>query len=138
MHALTVLQPWAHAILHLGKEVENRCWLPPARLLGQWIAVHAGRRVDTVALAEVRASVGAGRIPELPTGALLGTVRLTGAHPARSRTCRCGEWAEDQAGVMHWLLADPRPARTPRPCPGRQKLWIVPADLAARLTGGAR
>jgi len=26
MKALSVRQPWAHAILHLGKRVENRDW----------------------------------------------------------------------------------------------------------------
>jgi len=26
MKALTIRQPWAHAIMHLGKDVENRVW----------------------------------------------------------------------------------------------------------------
>jgi len=28
MLALTIRQPWAHAILHAGKHVENRSWRP--------------------------------------------------------------------------------------------------------------
>ncbi len=45
MLALTIRQPWAHAILHDGKHVENRSWrptlAPPFRM-----AIHAGRGYD--------------------------------------------------------------------------------------------
>ena len=41
--ALTVLQPFASAIARFGKDVENRTWLPGARLpVGGWLAIHAG------------------------------------------------------------------------------------------------
>lgn len=44
MKALTVLQPWAHAIAVLGKDIENRGWRPPRDLIGERIAIHAGLR----------------------------------------------------------------------------------------------
>lgn len=51
MHALTIIQPWAWAVAHAGKDVENRTWAPPAALIGQDIAIHAGKApVDEEAL----------------------------------------------------------------------------------------
>lgn len=50
MKAITIRQPWIHAILYFGKRVENRDWDPNGgnvaaarRLVGQTIALHAGR-----------------------------------------------------------------------------------------------
>jgi hypothetical protein len=42
-YAITLHRPWAHAIAHLGKDIENRktnllCVKP-----GEWLAIHAGR-----------------------------------------------------------------------------------------------
>lgn len=42
MKALTLHSPWAWAICYLGKDVENRTWQPPAAMVGQRIAIHAG------------------------------------------------------------------------------------------------
>lgn len=55
--ALTIRQPWAWAICHAGKRIENRAWLKAPsllavarRLVGQRIAIHAaaggGKRDD--------------------------------------------------------------------------------------------
>lgn len=43
MKALTLKQPWAWAVAHAGKDVENRTWKPPASVIGHRIAIHAGR-----------------------------------------------------------------------------------------------
>lgn len=45
MKALTLWPEWAWSIMHLGKDVENRTWHPPKNILGQRIALHAGRKV---------------------------------------------------------------------------------------------
>jgi hypothetical protein len=39
--ALSIRQPWAHAVLHLGKDVENRDWRYPPTHRGA-VIVHAG------------------------------------------------------------------------------------------------
>ncbi|HEY0879897.1 MAG TPA: hypothetical protein VGE37_05285 [Archangium sp.] len=45
MRALTVRQPWA-AFISLGwKLIENRTWQPPASLMGERFAIHAGVHV---------------------------------------------------------------------------------------------
>jgi len=45
-HALTPIQPWAHAIVQLGKRIENRSWIPPQWVLGRRIYIHAGAKLD--------------------------------------------------------------------------------------------
>jgi hypothetical protein len=46
VHALTVKQPWAAAIVGYGKRVENRSWRPPEHLRGQRIAIHVAQTRD--------------------------------------------------------------------------------------------
>jgi len=46
MRALTIKQPWAGCIAHLGKDVENRTWRCPPEFIGAEIAIHAGKEVD--------------------------------------------------------------------------------------------
>lgn len=43
MLTLTLKHPWPWAIAHLGKDVENRVWLPPESAVGQKILVHGGK-----------------------------------------------------------------------------------------------
>ncbi|MCY4560236.1 MAG: ASCH domain-containing protein [Chloroflexi bacterium] len=45
MYAITLHQPWASLIALGLKTVETRSWPAPARLVGQTVAVHAGKRV---------------------------------------------------------------------------------------------
>lgn len=42
MKALTIRQPWAAFIGFGWKRIENRDWFPPASLIGERIAIHAG------------------------------------------------------------------------------------------------
>jgi len=42
MRALTLRQPWAWAIVHGQKRIENRPWKPWRDIIGQRIAIHAG------------------------------------------------------------------------------------------------
>lgn len=53
MKALTIWQPWASLIVIGAKPYEFRGWKPPARLVGQRIAIHAGKR--PMRKAEIRA-----------------------------------------------------------------------------------
>ena len=45
VYAITLHQPWASLIALGIKTVETRSWPVPARLVGQRIAVHAGKRL---------------------------------------------------------------------------------------------
>lgn len=43
MKAITLWPEWVWAICCLQKRVENRGWIPPASMLGETIAIHAGK-----------------------------------------------------------------------------------------------
>lgn len=46
MRALTLKQPWAHAVCYFGKRVENRSRRPPKVIIGERFAIHAGMAWD--------------------------------------------------------------------------------------------
>ena len=89
LRGLTLWQPWAWAIAHGGKRIENRPWRPWPSIVGELIAIHAAARVDVAteaAAAEwIRQRTGVG-VPEaatLPRGAM-------GQGVARARLSRSG------------------------------------------------
>lgn len=110
MRALTVHQPWAGAISHHGKDVENRTWAPRSAL-GEYLLIHAGalrvRDVDVTG-------------PEFEVrGAVVAVAQLAGAHIEQGDCC--GPWGEQ--GVYHWQLTHMVRLDCPVPAKGRQRLW---------------
>ena len=77
MKALTIRQPWANAIIYLGKDVENRSW--PTRFRGP-VLVHAGMLwgpSERAHLAGVRRIAGDFDWPETPLlGGIIGVVDI--------------------------------------------------------------
>jgi hypothetical protein len=118
--ALSIRQPWAHAILHLGKDVENRTWPPHWAGL---LLVHASKTVDVDAV-QYLIECGYDLPDPLVTGALVGTVRLIECGPSESW------WAE--ASQWHWQLTDPHPFLAPIPWRGTLRLFDVPDEVVAR------
>lgn len=131
MKALTVRQPWAWAILHGGKNIENRTvrtsYRGPLLIhvstfwkgweLGQDLTVVAKRVVDGVRWPrpdELRASL----------GMVIGMVDLVDCQPATKATLWgwCGSGGA--SGCWHWHLANPRPIE-PFAAKGRLGLWEV-------------
>lgn len=74
MMVLSIRQPWAYAILHLGKDVENRTWRTK-NYRGPFY-IHASQKVDKEAIGYLR-----GQGYELPetfkTGGIVGQAVLT-------------------------------------------------------------
>ena len=145
MKALTVKQPWAWAIIHGGKDVENRSRATNHR--GQ-LYIHAGLGYSKEAdesqpmqeawinaaqnLSIERGAMGPLRKRDLflDYGALIGTVDVIGCH--HSVTCfnRCSQWA--MAGHYHWELSNPHPLPYPLPDKGRLGIWNVTAQVVTR------
>lgn len=134
LKALTIWQPWAWAVATGLKPVENREWEPPAEMVGQWIAIHAGKTFDDDALPnflEVLAeTMPAGQVPDvewlraLPTSAVIGVGRLV-------------EVVEDSdspwfVGPFGWRFEDVV-SFAPVPCRGQRKLWELPAPVLATV-----
>jgi hypothetical protein len=130
MRAITVRQPWAHAIIFMGKTVENRSWSTSYR--GP-LLIHAGKAYDREAwhdALDARRSHD-GFDANLPRGVILGVVRLAGVHGSDDCTGRCTSWSiRDQ---YHWELVNPRAFPEPIPAKGALGLWTPPADVPSLL-----
>ncbi len=121
MKALTVHQPWAWAIIHAGKDIENRTWATKHR--GP-LAIHAGKRKPTRAeMEEFREYCFDLMLPDPPEkfvfGAIIGTVTLLDCV-----TESPSPWWQGQIG---WKLETPVALRQPLPLSGQ--LGIFDVDL---------
>lgn len=132
MYALTILQPWAWAIIHAGKVIENRTWPLPAQIIGQRIAIHAAKRSMPAEFATMAKYLRLAHSPldvpnpdDLVFGAIIGTVEVTEC-VARSDS----SWFIGQHG---FILRNPRMLTTPIICTGRQLFWHVPNKMARRI-----
>lgn len=128
MKALSVRNPWAAAIIHLGKDVENRTWTTQHR--GR-IAIHASLEPDRDAIIPIdtdpRIDADYFDCLRLDAGKIIGTVNLVSIH--RDGECPVGcnvEWAFPETGprpMFHWILRDPHPFETPWAHKGALQLW---------------
>lgn len=137
MRALTVWQPWAH-FLALGiKRVENREWAPPKDLMGQWIAIHAGKRYDHAGAESIRTELGI----DVPVpGSLAQSAIVAVGVLDRIATCEDDSFAWDDpwfTGAFGWYLRDVVKIDAVT-CKGAQKLWVVPPRILAQVRANFR
>lgn len=131
MRALTIYQPWAHAVAHLGKRIENRPWKPWASIVGRVIAIHAAAKVDPAGESDAAGFIlhrTTGVLPlrlELPRAAIVATARVTGVVTAST-----SPWF---VGPYGWTLDEVIALPTPVACRGAQGLWIVPPEVAVQV-----
>lgn len=147
---LTILQPWCSLITHGTKRVENRSWSPRGMAVGDYLAIHAGARVDldqwggaddtitvkgqppfmaaydaalltTTSDRALRAALATA----VPYGAILGVAVLA---DVETRATGDDPW---WVGPVGWRLADVVAFERPVPCKGAQGLWDLPADVHA-------
>lgn len=143
MRAITLHQPWSWAIAHAGKRIENREWGPPSWIIGQKIAIHAGKKLDAAAVDDLRYLAGGGAIQgrclsigiPIPDEFVLGAVEsvatvigwcegISETHPQHGWFC----------GPRGWVLAaDVFVLPEPVPCRGYQKIWMLPDDVTAKV-----
>jgi hypothetical protein len=141
MRILTVRQPWAWAIIHGGKDVENRVRNIAGAYRGP-IAIHAGAAWDC----DARFPVGKTPHPtsvSLVRGAIIGVVDLVDVHAflatgngclrnvSHARAEVCSPWAEREA--RHLVLANPRALPGPIPHRGALGLRHLDDDTTARI-----
>jgi hypothetical protein len=154
VRVLTVRQPYAWAIIHGGKDVENRVRNIAGPYRGP-IAIHAALQVhggwnapleDATGswYQRVAAQVGGWDGP-LPwwddLGAIIGVVDLVDVHdpldvlfraPENAVPVACSPWAEE--GSFHLVLANPRPLAEPIPHRGALHLQYPSPELVERIT----
>jgi hypothetical protein len=103
---LTVRQPWAWAIIHGGKDIENRTW--PVDYRGP-VIIHAGRAFDDEGFDLVHKLCD--EVPDhdlfwSSRGKIIGRVDIVDCVKDYSSL-----WAETGDRVWNWVLANPVPAR---------------------------
>lgn len=114
MKALTVHGVWAWCIMHAGKNVENRSWAPPLKMVGKRVAIHAGQNAGDAASQErIRQQYGGPK--QYPKGAILGTVVLkgfidddnvVGVSAKEARQISTSDWAGGD--ICLWILDAPQ------------------------------
>ena len=120
--ALSVRQPWAHCIIHLGKDIENRTWRTNYR--GR-LFIHAAGKPDFDGFREWYAglSVPGFSVPlispeEVQRGGIIGHVTVVD----------CVKEGESDSpwfmGPVGFVLKDPTPLPF-IPCPGKLGLFNV-------------
>ncbi|WP_062516470.1 ASCH domain-containing protein [Demequina gelatinilytica] len=138
MRVLTVRQPWAWAIIHGGKHVENRS----RNIAGDYrgpVAIHAAAREAEryhQAAEEIYDRAGT-YVLKAPQSAIVGVVDLVDvhkddrcddkAHPHTPGELACSSWA--MADHHHLVLTNPRPLTNPIRARGRLGLWKPDEDL---------
>lgn len=119
MKALTIRQPWAGAIIHQTKRIENRSWKLPAVHTGTPVLIHAGAERDKDAIVYG---------PNLGVyGAIIGVVTFADCHFDSGRQPCCSEWAF--TGVYHWRITNVIALPEPVPAKGQQQFWTPPDDV---------
>lgn len=108
MKALSIRQPWAWLIVHGGKNIENRTWR--TKLRGP-VLIHAGKKVDLRAYAELKAQgVKLPDLEKLQTGGIIGKAVIV--------DCVDGSDSPWFRGPHGLVLSNPRPVKFV-PCLGR-------------------
>ena len=125
MRALTIRQPWAWAILHAGKRIENRTWKPPEWAMGTLLAIHAGGVLEEEGVAWLK-DHGIEVPSNIPRAAIVGTARIAGVIEKPVSDI----WWH---GPVGWLLDEVTPLSEPLPCPGKLGLWTVPDELLEHI-----
>lgn len=130
LRIITIREPWAHRLIHDGKDVENRA----RNIVGAYrgpILIHAAGRVDHDALTGAEHQ-------KIRPGRLLGVVELIDVHHAstcadttndRTSTGLCSEWAEDDC--FHLIMRNPRTLTEQISHAGGLGLRHITPDLAA-------
>jgi hypothetical protein len=148
MKALSLWQPWASLIAIGAKQIETRCWPPPPALIGERVAIHAGKCKDWLWQAEedtflraLKQGYDQGRLAlvdnELPLGALVCTAVLREAvvmTPDWIAELRDRNPDEHAFGLYQpdrhaWLWEDIQPLPEPVPLRGRQRVFNLPAGV---------
>ncbi|HEY0982806.1 hypothetical protein [Schlesneria sp.] len=123
---MTIKQPWVHAILHEGKDVENRSWKRDFR---GWIAIHAGGTPNRDA-----GFPRGHRIPDLDTldySAICGVARIVNIV---TKTRSKWFWRPDDGTINYgWVFGDVTPLPKPIPCKGALQLWEVPTKVVRQI-----
>lgn len=121
MKAISIRQPWVWAILHCGKDVENRTWATKHR--GP-IALHASKNYDRDGHKYIEEVMGLSVPADLPQGGIVGVAELLDCVTTHS-----SRWFH---GPYGWVLVSVTPLAV-APYPGKLGLMEVPDAFISSL-----
>ena len=131
---VSVREPFAWAIIHGGKDVENRTWPTNHRGL---LAIHASMQLHPYqAEGDIRFDAWTTKTKfdkKENLGKIVGLVTIIDCVPYD--ICE-SEWREEWPGAFCWILEKPMPI-DPIPWTGRLGLFDVPAELFDLFRYGA-
>lgn len=141
LRALTLHRPWAWLIAHDTKRVENRDWEPPEWMIGQYLAIHAGKTWDQdgADFARMISTTMPRSSADHPIG-IVAVCKVVGViHPDAEPPSALIEGLDMRwyMGSFGWVLSDVVAIDTV-PCRGAQGLWFVPSDELAKVRAGWR
>jgi hypothetical protein len=132
--ALTLIRPWGWACFN-GKPVENRKWAPPIPMIGQYIAIHQGKKWSDEAADDIADILEIDELP--PESADEGIIGLARIDRVISMSPL---WYNDPVrksiwytGPFGWVLTDHIYLPRAVPCRGALGLWAVPESVLAEL-----
>ena len=131
---ISIRQPWAWAIFHLGKDVETRSWSTPVR--GR-ILIHASKSCTLYEISQaelfMKRATGCSNIvlPQFyrdtsQRGCIIGSVDLNGCQQLDTSKQPMSPWL---TGPFGWSLSDPMLLNLPIPYKGRLGFFDVPDSV---------
>ena len=130
MKIIVIRQPWAWAIFHAGKDVENRSWNTKYR--GPLLIQAAAQWHKEEWRSFLKVESQHPKIGRLVFGAIIGVVDLVDTYSTRDEQPRGGQW-EMIGYIYHWILKKPRQFAEPIPCKGAQKLWTPDEETMEKV-----
>lgn len=161
IRGFTLHQPWATLIAKGHKTVETRSWAPSRKMIGQSVAIHAGKKKESFLNAPEcwQPLMDGGVMESVPLGAIVCTALLedvvqvqrpmphvlTGEDGVECQSIQFSKRAKGEKtwvlvddygdfghGRFLWLLKDIVP-NDPIYCRGFQGLWEIPEDVMDKL-----
>ncbi len=150
MRALTLWRPWDEPVGDGSKPVENRGWPPPGFILGEHIAIHAGKHYQAEAVRFIRDRgyrvMSRSESDNFRAGHVVSVVRVAGYRDTRDGKINM-KYMGDPAqlprvlamheepywiGPVGWWFDEATPIQ-PVACGGHQGLWTLPEDVATKV-----
>ena len=147
IRGLTLHQPWAWAICNMEptehvkpKRIENRMWSPPQWMLGQYIAIHAGKTLDLESVHWIQTTFGIAVPANLVLGAVVGVGKLVSVldYDQVEEELQEGEAMDPWFVGPKGLVLDEVLSIDPVKCRGMQKLWTLPDGVYQQVRANWR
>lgn len=140
MRGLSLSQPYAWAMLHAGKGLENREWPPSDEVIGKRIALHAAKSFDDKGVFMLDRLGIIERPTEYQRSAIVGVGTVEYARTELAKVPEAERrWWIDRPNNYGWIISNRIALPAPIPWDGQLGLWLVPPviehEIERQLSG---